>query len=209
MSSEKSYEKRNFVLICIALVLLTVVAFEQALFNDFVRIDDAQYVTENPHIKSGINFKSVSWALRATYAANWHPLTWLSHMLDYSLFELDPWGHHLTSLLFHIVNVLLLFWILQKMTGSIGASSFIAFVFALHPLRVESVAWVAERKDVLSTLFWMLAIIAYIRYAKRPAIGRYRLIILAFVLGLMAKPMLVTLPFVLLLLDYWPLDRVI
>lgn len=200
-------KKRIIILISIALFVLTAVAFEQALFNDFVRIDDTGYVTENPHIKSGINYGSVIWAFGSTYASNWHPLTWLSHMLDHSLFGLDPWGHHLTSLLFHIVNALLLFWILYKLTGSIGASSFIAFVFALHPLRVESVVWISERKDVLSAFFWMLTLAAYIRFVKRPGIGRYGLVFAAFALGLTAKPMLVTLPFVLLLLDYWPLNR--
>ena len=204
---EHSSKKLYSLSIYLALVLSTFVAFEQIRHNHFVNYDDNFYVTENPHVKAGITHESVVWAFTASHASNWHPLTWLSHMLDYELFGLNPHWHHLTNLFFHIANTLLLFWVLKKMTSRIWPSVFVAAAFALHPLHVESVAWVAERKDVLSTLFWMLTIAAYIRYAQRPGSGRYLLILLLFALGLMAKPMLVTLPFVLLLLDYWPLNR--
>ena len=194
-------------LFCVALVLATLIAFEPVRNNGFVNYDDDGYVTNNSHVKGGITGKSVIWAFTAYHESNWHPLTWLSHMLDCQLFGLNPLWHHMTNLLFHIVNTLLLFLILKKMTGAIWCSGFVAAAFALHPLHVESVAWVAERKDVLSGFFWMLTIAAYIRYVKRPAVGRYVLVFLVFGLGLMAKPMVITLPFVLLLLDYWPLNR--
>ena len=183
-------------------------AFEQVRHNGFVNYDDNKYVAENRQVKAGITFDSVIRAFTTIHpSGNWHPLTSLSHMLDYQLFGLNPLWHHLNSLLFHIANTLLLFRVLQKMTGRIWQSAFVAAVFALHPLHVESVAWAAERKDVLSGFFWMLTIVAYVRYAERPRIGRYLLVFAFFSLGLMAKPMLVTLPFVLLLLDYWPLSR--
>jgi tetratricopeptide (TPR) repeat protein len=204
---EHSSKKLYSLSIYLALVLFTFVAFEQIRHNNFVNYDDNLYVTENPHVKAGITHESVVWAFTTSHASNWHPLTWLSHMLDCELFGLNPHWHHLTNLFFHIANTLLLFWVLKKMTGRIWPSVFVAAAFALHPLHVESVAWVAERKDVLSTLFGLLTIAAYIRYAQTPNIGRYLLILLLFALGLMAKPMLVTLPFVLLLLDYWPLNR--
>jgi len=194
-------------LIYITLALVTFVAFESVRQNQFVSYDDDKYVTENPNVIEGLKYESVIWAFTTFHAGNWHPLTWLSHMLDCQLFGLAPSWHHLTNLLLHITNVLLLFWVLNKMTRVVWPSAFVAAAFALHPLHVESVVWVAERKDVLSGLFWMLTIAAYIRYAERPHIGRYLLIFLLFALGLMAKPMLVTLPFVLLLLDYWPLRR--
>ncbi|HIJ69765.1 MAG TPA: tetratricopeptide repeat protein [Planctomycetes bacterium] len=200
--------KLYITLICAGLVLVTFVAFEQVRNNQFVNYDDGTYVTENRHVKAGINRDSIIWAFANIHpSGNWHPLTSLSHMLDCQLFGLDPAWHHMTSLLIHIASTLLLFYVLQKMTGAIWRSAFVAAAFALHPLHVESVAWVAERKDVLSGLFWMLTILAYIRYTKCPGIGRYLLIVLFFSLGLMAKPMLVTLPFVLILLDYWPLNR--
>jgi tetratricopeptide (TPR) repeat protein len=175
--------------------------------NGFVDFDDPLYVTENPHVNGGITLESFVWAFTATHVSNWHPLTWLSHMLDCQLFRLNPLWHHLTSLLFHVTNTLLLFWVLKRMTGALWPSAFVAAVFALHPLHVESVAWLAERKDVLSSFFWMLTMAVYLRYAERPTIGRHLLVVLTLALGLMAKPMLVTLPFVLLLLDFWPLGR--
>ena len=199
--------QKTTMIICVGLALATIVAFEPVRHNGFVDLDDIAYVTDNPQVNGGITWKSVSWAFTAVHSANWHPLTWLSHMLDCQLFGLNPLGHHLTSLFFHAANTLLLFLILKKMTGSVWQSAFAAAAFALHPLHVESVAWVSERKDVLSGLFWMLIILLYVRYAQRPSIGRGILVFLVFGLGLMAKPMLVTLPFVLLLLDYWPLDR--
>lgn len=205
---EQPNTKRNTFLICLALVLLTLVAFEPIRHNSFVHIDDATYVTENPHIAQGITWDSVKWAFTASYAANWHPLTWLSHMLDYHLFGLNPLGHHLVNLFIHIINTLLLFLVLKSMTRAIWLSAFVAAVFALHPLHVESVAWASERKDVLSTLFWMLTMAAYTRYARNPNIAKFALVVLIYAIGLTAKPMLVTLPFVLLLLDFWPLARV-
>jgi len=203
----QSLNRQPVFLIYVALVLAILIAFEPIRLNDFVSYDDHHYVTENPHVNNGITGRSVIWAFTTSHSANWHPLTWLSHMLDCQLFGLVPFWHHMTNLLFHIVNTLLLFWILKRMTGAVWPSGFVAAVFALHPLHVESVAWVAERKDVLSGFFWMLTIAAYIRYVEHPAIKRYLLVVFVFCLGLMAKPMLVTLPFVLLLLDYWPLGR--
>ncbi|MHC4222036.1 MAG: tetratricopeptide repeat protein, partial [Planctomycetota bacterium] len=150
---------------------------------------------------------SIKWAFTTGYATNWHPVTWLSHMLDYQLFALKAGGHHLVNLGFHIANALLLFIVLKQMTSALWASAFVAALFAIHPLHIESVAWVAERKDVLSTFFWLLTMWAYAYYSRRPNFGRYLLVFIAFALGIMAKPMLVTLPLVLLLLDYWPLDR--
>jgi len=206
---EQSHNKLYLLLICIALTLATVVAFEPLSHNEFIGYDDGHYVTENPYVQSGLTGKSILWAFTSLHGeiSYWHPLTWLSHMLDCELFGLNPLGHHLTSLLFHIANTLLLFWVLKRMTGAVWQSAFVAAAFALHPLGVESVAWAAERKNVLSGFFWMLTIAAYIRYAERPCIGRYLPVVLALCLGLMAKPTVVTLPFVLLLLDYWPLDR--
>ncbi|MDD5063915.1 MAG: tetratricopeptide repeat protein [Phycisphaerae bacterium] len=195
------------ILICVVLVLTTVIAYEQVRYNDFVGYDDYSYVTENPNVTGGITSESIRWAFTTPYAYNWHPLTWLSHMLDCRLFGLNPTGHHIINLLFHIANTLLLFWVLKRMTGAIWQSAFVAAVFALHPLHVESVAWAAERKDVLSSFFWMLTMIAYVRYAEQPSIKRYLPVVLAFSLGLLSKPMVVTLPFVLLLLDWWPLGR--
>jgi tetratricopeptide (TPR) repeat protein len=193
--------------ICVALALATIIAYEPVRHNSFVNLDDDSYVTENTNVKEGITRESILWAFTTPHAGNWHPLTWLSHMLDCRLFGLNAQGHHLMSLFLHVANTLFLFFVLKKMTGAIWPSAFVAAVFALHPMHVESVAWVAERKDVLSGFFWMLAMIAYFRYAKQDGIGQYMLVFLFFCLGLMAKPMVVTLPFVLLLLDYWPLGR--
>ena len=155
----------------------------------------------------GITRAGLAWATTAKVASNWHPLTMLSHMLDGQLYGLDPAGHHATSLLLHLANVLLLFEVLRRMTGAVGRSAVVAALFAVHPTHVESVAWIAERKDVLSALFWILAMEAWARYARQPSIGRYGLVALLMILGLMAKPMVVTLPFALLLLDVWPLER--
>jgi tetratricopeptide (TPR) repeat protein len=200
-------QKQVLFLISIVLIVSTLIAYEQVRYNDFVGYDDYSYVTENPNVTNGISGDSIIWAFTTGYCNNWHPLTWLSHMLDYQLFGLNPAGHHITNLLFHIANTLLLFWVLKRMTGVIWQSAFAAAVFALHPLHVESVAWAAERKDVLSGFFWLLTIAAYTRYAERPSIIRYLPVVLAFCLGLLSKPMVVTLPFVLLLLDWWPLGR--
>jgi tetratricopeptide (TPR) repeat protein len=194
--------------VCLALTLAATAVFWQVCTYDFVNYDDPDYVYDNPNIQAGVTPTAIKWAFTTGYATNWHPLTWLSHMLDWQLFGPNPAGHHLTNLFFHIANTLLLFIVLKQMTHSLWPSAFVAALFALHPLHVESVAWVAERKDVLSTFFWMLTMWAYLRYVKHPGVARYLLMLLTFALGLMAKPMLVTLPFVLLLLDYWPLARV-
>jgi tetratricopeptide (TPR) repeat protein len=207
MTTKRTRNKQYVFLICAGLALATIVAFGQVRYSDFVDYDDDIYVTENPHVKNGITGESISWAFTTGHAYNWHPLTWLSHMLDCQLFGTEPGWHHLTNLLLHIINTLLLFSVLKRMTSALWASGFVAAAFALHPLHVESVAWISERKDVLSTLFWLLTMAAYLRYVKRPGLSRYLLTLLCFALGLMAKPMLVTLPFVLLLLDYWPLGR--
>jgi Flp pilus assembly protein TadD len=193
----------------LGLALATLVAFAPAFGNDFVGLDDPLYVTENPAVNAGLSWPSARWALTATDAFNWHPLTWLSLQLDYSLFRLRPWGYHCTNVLLHTASALLLFWLLRRLTGADWRSFFVAALFALHPLHVESVAWVAERKDVLSGLFAMLTLWAYAAYAQRPGALRYLAVVLALGLGLMAKPVLVTLPLVLLLLDYWPLRRLL
>jgi Flp pilus assembly protein TadD len=200
---------RHFLTLCVSLVLIVVIlaVFWQVRNHEFIKFDDDEYVTNNPHVKSGINLSGVIWAFMAMYSNNWHPLTWLSHMLDCELYGLNPGGHHLTNLLIHVANTVLLFLVLKRMTGALWRSSFVAALFALHPLHVESVAWVSERKDVLSTFFWILTMETYLRYVNSPRVHRYLLVLLCFVMGFLSKPMLVTLPFVLLLLDYWPLGR--
>ena len=200
-------KNKQIVLIYLILTVATLAAYGQVGNHEFVRFDDNGYITENSHIQDGITLRGMYWAFTTAYAANWHPLTWISHMLDVQFYGLKPGGHHLTNLLFHIANVLLLFFFLHRTTKGLWQSAFVAALFALHPLHVESVAWVSERKDVLSALFWMLTLIAYGCYTKKTTLKNYLAVISFFTLGLMAKPMLVTLPFVLLLLDYWPLDR--
>lgn len=193
-------------LVCLALAAGTLAVFGRTITYPFVGYDDPDYVTANPHVRGGISAENVRWAF-GFHAANWHPLTWLSHMLDCQVFGLDARWHHAENVALHATNAVLLFLVWRRMTGDLWPSAFVAAVFAVHPLRVESVAWVAERKDVLSGLFWMLTLAAYTGYARRPGAGRFMLVIVTFGLGLMAKPMLVTLPLVLLLLDYWPLRR--
>ena len=198
---------RRPILLAGALALLTLTAFLPSLGNGFVNLDDALYVTGNRVVQKGFTGEGFAWALTANVANNWHPLTMFSHMLDCELFGLNAAGHHGMSLLLHLGNVLLLFEVLRRMTGDPWRSAAAAGLFAVHPLRVESVAWVAERKDVLSGLFWILAMGAYARYVREPSLKRYLPVLLAMALGLMAKPMVVTLPFALLLLDVWPLGR--
>ena len=240
-----SQRRRTAPLAGLLLFVLVLAAFLPALSNGFVGYDDPEYVTENDHVRAGLTWEGVQWAFRSTEAANWHPVTRLSHMLDCQLYGLAPWGHHLTSILLHALNATLLLVVLRRMTGAMWRSFAVAMLFGLHPLRVESVAWIAERKDVLSTLFWLLTLWAYAAYverskvhspqstvgspktgvgASRPTIEAprgtdhasrithhaprfYLLSLLFFALGLMSKPMVVTLPCVLLLLDYWPLSR--
>jgi protein O-mannosyl-transferase len=194
--------------ICMALAAITFAVFGQTLGHDFIDFDDDEYVYANPVVVRGLTLKGLVWAFTQSDASNWHPLTWLSHMLDCQLYGLNPGGHHLTNVLLHTAAVIGLFLVLRGTTGALWRSAFVAAVFAIHPLRAESVAWVAERKDVLSGVFFVLTIGAYARYARRPwSALRYGLVIFLYVLGLMCKPMLVTLPLVLLLLDYWPLQR--
>jgi tetratricopeptide (TPR) repeat protein len=194
--------------VCVALALLTLLAFSQALGDKFVNFDDSDYVYENPVVMAGLTKASVAWAFTHIHSANWHPLTWLSHELDCQIYGINPAGHHLTNVLLHAANVVLLFLLLRQMTGAHWRSAIVAALFAVHPLRVESVTWVAERKDVLSGLFFMLTVWAYLRYASRSfSPGRYGLVAFLFACGLMSKPMLVTLPLLLLLLDFWPLQR--
>src|SRR5207237_8230393 len=181
--------------------------FGQTLGDDFINYDDQNYVYENARITGGLNLAGIAWAFSHVHAQNWHPLTTISHMLDCQLYGLKAGGHHFTNVLLHTVAVLLLFAVLREMTGALWRSAFVAAMFAIHPLHVESVAWVAERKDVLSAVFFMLTLGAYLRYARAPSIARYLTMAALFALGLMSKPMLVTVPFVLLLLDYWPLRR--
>ncbi len=194
-------------LIWCLLVLVILIAFAPIFSNGFVNYDDDDYVTDNSRVRAGITLAGIGWAFTTLHESNWHPLTWMSHMLDCQLFDMNPIGHHLVSLLLHIVNTLLLFGILNRLTGSVWKSGFVAALFGIHPLHVESVAWVSERKDVLSTLFWMLTILAYMRYVQSPKVATYIPVVIFFLLGLMAKPMLVTLPFVLLIMDFWPLRR--
>jgi Flp pilus assembly protein TadD len=212
-------------LICLALALVTTALYWPISHHSFVNFDDDDYITNNSHVKAGLTWAGVIWAFQTGAAANWHPLTWLSHMLDCQLYGLNPGGHHSTNLIFHIANTLLLFLLLRQLSGALWRSAFVAALFAWHPLHVESVAWAAERKDVLSAFFWMLTLIAYTSYAHRVTASRvtclpdealakaghvspyYFLALFFFACGLMSKPMVVTLPFVLLLLDFWPLNR--
>jgi tetratricopeptide (TPR) repeat protein len=200
-------KNKQILIICIFLTTATLIAFWQVNHGDFNIYDDIAYVTGNSYIRNGITIEGIGWAFTTSHAANWHPLTWLSHMLDVEFFGLQPRWHHLTNLLFHITNTLLLFLVFYRMTKELWHSAFVAALFALHPLHVESVAWIAERKDVLSAFFWILTIGAYVYYVECPVLRRYLTVLILFGLGLMTKPMLVTLPFVLLLLDYWPLKR--
>ena len=194
--------------ICIFLAAITWLVFGQTLRYDFVNYDDPSYVYENPEVTKGLTSQGIIWAFTHSHSGNWHPLTSISHMLDCQLYGLNAGGHHFTNVVLHTAAVILLFLVLRQMTGAIWPSAFVAALFAIHPLRVESVAWVSERKDVLSGVFFMLTLGAYIRYVRKPSsLPRKLLVALLFALGLMSKPMLVTTPFVLLLLDYWPLHR--
>src|SRR5664280_1850754 len=199
--------KKYKYLTVVLLIVCSLIAFGRILANDFINFDDNIYITENNHIKSGINTESIKWAFTSSYASNWHPLTWLSHMLDWQLFGANASGHHFVSLLLHIGSAILLFLFLNRTTGALWPAAFVAALFAFHPLRVESVAWAAERKDVLSMFFGMATIYVYALYVEDHKLSKYFLCLALFALSLLANPMLVTLPFVLLLLDYWPLGR--
>ena len=193
--------------VCVALIALSLIIYAPVRHYPFVNTDDGVYVTANANVLQGLSWSNVRWALTDARVPYWHPLTFLSHMLDVQLFGTNAGGHHVTSVILHIASALLLFGLLLEMTGAFWTSAVAAGLFALHPLRVESVAWIAERKDVLSTLFWIATTWAYVRWVRRPGPKRYSLVVVLFGLGLMAKPMIVTLPFALLLLDYWPLER--
>jgi len=197
--------KLIFVYFVLAMSVLLV--FWQVRNFDFVNYDDNEYVFENQRVLDGLTTEGVAWAFTSGHSANWHPMTWLSLMLDCQVFGAKPGGMHLVNVFFHLTNTLLLLVVLKKMTGAFWPSVFVAAAFGLHPMHVESVAWIAERKDVLSTFFLLLTLVAYAGYVKRPCAIRYFATLMIFALGLMAKPMLVTLPFVMLLLDYWPLNR--
>ena len=199
------YKKKLIIYIVLAAAVLAV--YWQVHQFDFVNIDDNIYVTENYHIKSGITLASIRWAFGNRYGDLWNPLVWLSLMADYELYGLHAGGYHVTNLIFHILSTLLLFWLFHRMTGALWKSAFVAAFFALHPLHVESVAWVSERKDVLSAFFWMLTLCFYVVYTEKQSVQRYLLVVFSFVLALLSKPMVVTLPLIMILLDYWPLRR--
>lgn len=192
---------------CVLLVLLTVALYYPVRTHPFVNYDDNVYVSDNDHVKDGLSWDTLTWAFFTYDAGNWHPVTWLSHALDVQLYDINPAGHHVTNMLLHALNVMLLFWVLLRATGYTGRSLMVAALFAVHPLNVEPVVWIAERKTLLSMTFFLLALGAYRWYAAKPKMGRYAWVALLFALGLMAKPQIITLPFVLLLWDYWPLKR--
>ncbi|MGO9147156.1 MAG: tetratricopeptide repeat protein [Desulfomonilia bacterium] len=199
------YWIKSIIVIIIAACVFAV--YWQVNGFNFINFDDPVYITTNKDIRHGLTIDGLKFAFICVYASNWHPLTWISHMLDVEMFGLNPGMHHLTNVLLHILNSILLFLVFERMTGALWRSAVVAALFALHPIHVESVVWISERKDVLSTFFWMLTMLAYHWYVMNKTISRYLLVALLFGLGLMAKPMLVTLPFVLLLLDFWPLRR--
>ena len=199
--------QRQTFLLAILLIVATVALYYPADGHPFVNFDDNLYVTENVHVTSGLHWETVKWAFTTFDEGNWHPLTWLSHAADCQFYGLNPAGHHDTNLVLHVLNVVLLFWVLQRATGHIGRSAMVAGLFALHPINVETVVWIAERKNLLSMTFFLLALGAYRRYALRPDAGRYALVAVLYALGLMAKPQVITFPCVLLLWDYWPLRR--
>ena len=198
---------RTEIAIAAALAIVTFAIYAQVIGHHFITLDDPTYIQENPMVNRGVTLAGVAWAFTTFYATNWHPLTWISHMLDCQFFGMNAGRHLLINALIHVANTILVFWFLLRTTRARWPSALVAALFALHPLHVESVAWVSERKDTLSTFFGLLSLIAYVRYAKAPSISRYAWVAIALALGLLAKPMLVTWPFVMLLLDYWPLGR--
>src|SRR6266478_5404522 len=206
-SRRQAPSRAQVVLVYLFLTAITWLVFGQTVRHEFVNFDDHVYVYDNPLVAGGLNINGIVSAFTHPHARNWHPLTTVSHMLDCQLYGLNDGGHHFTSVVLHTIAVLLLFRVLRVTMGALWPSAFVAALFAIHPLHVESVAWVSERKDVLSAFFFMLTLAAYVRYAIAPSLGRYFVVAMIFALGLMSKPMLVTVPFVLLLLDYWPLRR--
>ncbi|MRS06016.1 hypothetical protein EG832_22780, partial [bacterium] len=207
MSIDRIGNRQKKLLVILVLVSLILAVYWQVREFNFINFDDDLYVTQNHSTQTGLSCTSVLHAFTETRTANWHPLTMLSHALDWELFGNEAGGHHWTNLVFHILNSVMLFVLLNAMTGAIWRSALVAALFAVHPINVESVAWVAERKNVLSTFFWLLTMLFYVWYVKKPGWKRYWPVLASFALGLMSKPMLVTLPFVLLLMDYWPLSR--
>ncbi|MGH9642737.1 MAG: hypothetical protein ACRD3Q_09940, partial [Terriglobales bacterium] len=199
--------KRNKIVLCILLAATTLAVYSPIIRAPFLNYDDALVYTGNPHVSSGLSWSTVQWAFRTTETSDWHPVSWLSHTLDYQLFGPNPAGPHAVNLLLHVVNALLIFWLLQAATGLVWRSLGTAALFALHPINVESVAWISERKDVLSMLFFLLALAAYGWYVRRPGIARYLVVTGAYILALMSKAQVVTFPCALLLLDHWPLRR--
>ena len=197
----------QFVGISIFLIAITWSVFGQTFRHQFVNYDDPLYVLDNAHVRAGLTWSGIEWAFTHVHSQNWHPLTTMSHMLDCQLFGLNPGAHHLVNVFFHSIAAVLLFILLAQMTNRVWLSGFVAAVFAIHPLRVESVAWIAERKDVLSGVFFVLTLIGYAAYTRKRTVGRYLTMSILFACGLMSKPMLITTPFILLLLDYWPLNR--
>jgi len=195
------------IVFCLLLAIATFAVYFPALHNGFVNYDDPRYILHNPHLQSGLNWQTIHWSATAFYESNWHPLTWMSHALDISLFHFNPAGHHAVNILLHALNALLLFFVLRDATQRDWESFFVAALFAVHPVNVESVAWAAERKNVLSMLFFLLALFAYGKYAKQRSVLRYLVVAIAYALGLAAKPQIITLPFLLLLWDFWPLQR--
>src|ERR1022692_1563403 len=200
-------ERKLDLYICLALALAVFATYAQVARYDFVNFDDPSYITDNPHLRNGISVEGLRWALTSGEAGYWFPVTRISELLDWQLFGLRSGPHHLTNVSWHVLATLFLFAFLHRATGARWRSALVAFLFALHPLHVESVAWVTERKVVLSATFWFLALWAYVRYTERPSTARYLPVLVSFCLGLMSKPMLVTLPLVLVLLDIWPLGR--
>ncbi|HZR58924.1 MAG TPA: tetratricopeptide repeat protein [Terriglobales bacterium] len=200
--------EKQCLILCLLLAVATLAVYNPITHNNFISLDDDQYITQNSHVRSGLNWETVKWAFTTYDAANWHPLTWLSHTLDYQLFKLNPAGHHYMAVLLHTLNAILLFLLLQRATGFTWRSVIVAALFALHPLNVESVAWAAERKNLLSMFFFLLAMQAYGTYIRRLKLRSYLWVFILYALGLMAKPQIITFPFILLLWDYWPLGRI-
>lgn len=207
MFDEPAIKQKHAIFAVLILVLMTLYIYWPVQDYGFIYFDDDVYVTQNIHLKTGITTDGLRWAFSTKYFGLWNPLTWLSLMLDYQIFGLNAGGYHWTNVILHILNAVLLFFLLRILTGAVWRSALVAALFAVHPINVESVAWIAERKNVLSTFFWMTTMLCYVWYAKRPGWKRYVPVMISFAMGLMSKPMLVTLPFTLLLLDYWPLNR--
>lgn len=205
--SKDNLTRRLPLLVGIVLTILPLSVYWQVQTFQFINMDDPLYITDNPSVRNGLSKEGIVWAFTFNDTSYWHPLTWVSHMVDCELYWLNPKGHHFTNLFFHIASTLLLFLTLRSMTGTLWRSAFVAALFALHPLNVESVAWVANRKNILSAFFWILAMWSYAHYAIKPHVTRYVLVFFAMLLGVLAKPTVVTLPFVFLLLDFWPLGR--